>query len=57
MNPISVDDFENGNFEWILNPKYLISSSLNTHNAIHFGDKKNLIMLPPERRKGDTNLW
>jgi hypothetical protein len=56
MNPITVEDFENGNPD-ILNPEFLICSSLNTHNAIHYGDMKNLDRLPQERRKGDTTLW
>ena len=40
----------------ILDPNYLISCSIMTHNAIHFGnsapDHK-----PVERRSGDTLLW
>lgn len=56
LNPITIEDFENGNYD-ILDPEFLICSSLNTHNAIHFGDKSNLIQLPKERRKGDTTLW
>lgn len=56
LNPITVEDFESGS-ELILDPEFLICASLNTHNAIHFGDKKNLIYLPKERIKGDTKLW
>lgn len=56
LNPISIEDFENGNYD-ILDPEFLICTSLNTHNAIHFGNKNNLILLPQERRKGDTTLW
>lgn len=56
MNPMTPDDIENGNPD-ILNPEYLISTTLKTHNAIHFGDKSNLTRLPSERRPGDTNLW
>ena len=37
--------------------EYLISCTLNTHNAIHYGDPKSLVRLPPERRPGDTTLW
>ena len=37
--------------------EYLISCTLNTHNAIHYGDPYSLVRLPPERRPGDTTLW
>lgn len=56
MNPITVDDIENGNPD-IFNPEFLICTSIYTHNAIHFGSSKNLTRLPLERRKGDTKLW
>lgn len=56
MNPMLIEDLEDGNPD-ILDPEFLICSSLNTHNAIHFGTKDNLIYLPQERRKGDTTLW
>lgn len=56
MNSITIEDFENGNPD-ILDPEFLICTSLNTHNAIHFGNKNNLITLPQERRRGDTSPW
>lgn len=56
MNPITIYDFEE-NYDLLLDPEFLICSSLNTHNAIHFGDQRSLIRLPVERRKGDTKLW
>jgi hypothetical protein len=56
MNPMLIEDLEYGNPD-ILDPEFLICCSLNTHNAIHFGNKSNLIQLPRERRKGDTTLW
>ena len=56
MNPITIADLENGT-DILLDPDFLISTSLNTHNAIHFGTEKNLIRIPIERRKGDTMLW
>ena len=37
--------------------EHLISCTLNTHNAIHYGDTNSLVRLPPERRPGDTTLW
>ena len=56
MNPISIDDLKHGN-EDLFNPEYLIVVSLNTHNAIHYGDKSLLPRGPVERKAGDTNLW
>lgn len=56
MNPITVDDIETGNPD-VLDPEFLICTSIGTHNAIHFGSSKNLTRLPIERRKGDTKLW
>ena len=56
MNPIQVHDFINFN-EDILNPEYLICVTQQTHNAIHFGDEKQLPRPFVERRPGDTDLW
>lgn len=56
MNPMTVDDITHGN-EDILNPEYLITSSLITHNAIHYGGKDRLPRGPVERKSGDTKLW
>lgn len=56
MNPISVDDIRHGNPD-ILNPEFLITTTHRTHNAIHFGDEKQLPRPFVERRRGDTKLW
>lgn len=56
MNPITTDDIRYAR-EHIFDPEFLISTSDNTHNAIHFGDDSLLYRLPPERRPGDTSLW
>lgn len=56
MNPVSVEDLELGR-DIILDPEFLICVSHNTHNAIHFGNKKSIVSLPTERKKGDTTLW
>ena len=37
--------------------EYLISCTLNTHNAIHYGDESLLVMPLVERRPGDIKLW
>ena len=56
MNPIAVTDLDNCS-DILLNPDYLITVSLTTHNAIHFGDENLLIQVPKERKPNDTCLW
>lgn len=56
MNPLSVDDLEHGN-ESIIDPNFLITTSLRTHNAIHYGDETLLPRGPITRQSGDTKLW
>lgn len=56
MNPITVDDIIKQT-ELLLNPEYLICTSFNTHQAIHYGDETNLTLLPKERSKNDTCPW
>lgn len=56
MNPIWIEDLRNKNAD-ILNPEFLISVSAMTHQAIHYGDKSLLPLIPIERRPGDTKLW
>lgn len=56
MNPIALEDIEN-NSDFLLNPEYLITTTQNTHNAIHYGDKSLLPVLPEERTPNDTCPW
>lgn len=56
MNPVSVEDLKHGE-RWVFDPNYLITTSLRTHNAIHYGDENLLPRGPIVRRKGDTKLW
>ena len=56
MNPMIVDDLKEGSAS-ILDPEYLISVTMRTHNAIHYGDVSLLPSVPIERRPGDTKLW
>lgn len=56
MNPILPKDIKT-NGALLLDPEYLIATTLNTHNAIHYGDEELLIKIPPERWKNDTCLW
>lgn len=59
MNPVTMEDLENRShlYDLLLDPRYLISTSFNTHQGITFGDPNHLIRLPRERTKGDTKLW
>lgn len=54
--PMTVEDLEGGN-PLVLNPDNLITTTHNTHNAIHWGDKSLLRLPPVERKPGDTTLW
>lgn len=56
MNPITLDDLDR-RADILLNPEYLISTRHSTHNAIHYGDEKQLISAPVERFKNDTCPW
>lgn len=56
VNPILPKDIETRS-EFLLNPEYLISTVLNTHNAIHYGDESLLNTAPIERTKNDTCPW
>jgi len=56
MNPMTIDDILH-NESWIADPEYLILTSHNTHNGIHFGVNKSLPKVVMKRRQGDTNLW
>lgn len=53
MNPVTLDDIYDGNPE-IIDPEYLISTTQLTHNAIHYGDERQLPRSFTERRPGDT---
>ena len=56
MNLLSVEDIENRS-EFLLNPKYLICVSHDTHNAIHYGNFDLLLKTPLKRTKNDTCPW
>lgn len=54
--PLTMDDIENATNN-LLDPEFLISCSLRTHNAIHYGDRSLLPQTFVERTPGDTKLW
>lgn len=56
MNPLTPSDIKEST-EFLLNPEYLICTTHDTHNAIHFGDENLLLKEFKERTPGDTNLW
>lgn len=56
INPISKEDILR-RAEWILDPEFLICTSKNTHDAIHFGDGSLLLTAPIERKPNDTCPW
>ena len=56
MNPITKDDILCRS-EFLLNPEYLICTTKNTHDAIHYGDESLLVKDPVKRYKNDTCPW
>ena len=56
MNPIGIKDIQQVN-KFLLDPEYLITTMLSTHNAIHYGDESLLVTDPIERSKNDTCPW
>lgn len=56
MNPIRQQDILQRS-DLLLNPEYLITTVLSTHNAIHYGDANLLPVVLMERSKNDTCPW
>lgn len=56
MNPMFIQDIVSHSSD-ILNPEYLISTSCNTHKAIHYGNGDMLVLPPLERTPNDTCPW
>ena len=56
MNPIAVKDLTDRT-DLLLNPEYLITTTFNTHQAIHYSDEGILIPDPIERKPNDTCPW
>lgn len=56
MNPITLEDLDEGDPD-ILDPEYLITTTHNTHLAIHYSDESLLPKPFIERTPGDTKLW
>lgn len=56
MNPILPKDIVLSN-DFILDPEYLICTTHNTHEAMHYGSEDLLISEPVERIPNDTCPW
>lgn len=55
MNPMTSDDIIQHK-DWILDAEYLITTSHETHNDIHYGNRRQP-SLSVDREPGDTRLW
>ena len=56
INPITPEDVLKRHY-CIFDPENVICVSMNTHNAIHYGDKELLTTEPVIRTKNDTCPW
>ena len=56
MNPLRQDDIISRS-EYLHNPDFLICTSFETHNAIHYGDINLLPRDPIDRKPNDTCPW
>ena len=57
INPISLSDLKDRNFDILLNPENLICTSFETHNLIHYGDMSQRPKFALERKPNDTCPW
>lgn len=57
MNPLTQEDLQFGGNRKAIEPEFLICTTHNTHNAIHYGDESLLTQPYIPRTKGDTKLW
>lgn len=56
INPITMEDIVNRN-PILFDPENLISTTKNTHDAIHYSDESILVVDPIARSKNDTCPW
>lgn len=56
MNPITVRDIQERT-KYLTDPEFLICTTHDTHNAIHYGDSSLLVTEPVERTLYDTCPW
>ena len=55
INPITQRDLDTYNVDVLLDPENLITTTVKTHNLIHYGKKFEVEVT--ERKPGDTKLW
>lgn len=56
IDPITVEDILNKHPK-VFDPENVVSTSHNTHLAIHYGDKNLISIIPINRYKNDTCPW
>lgn len=56
INPITLEDISKRSSS-LFDPENVITVSMNTHQAIHYGDESLLILNVPERSINDTSPW
>lgn len=56
INPLTLEDIERHS-DKLLDPENLITTTHNTHNAIHYGDASLLVPDPIVRTRNDTCPW
>lgn len=56
INPITIDDILNRDSK-VFDLNNLITTTFDTHQAIHYGSERMLPKLPVERRPNDTCPW
>lgn len=56
MNPITIEDIKNRS-SILLDPEYMITTTLDTHNAIHYSNENMLEKTVVERTMNDTCPW
>lgn len=56
MNPITIRDIRE-HTKYLTDPEFLICTTHDTHNAIHYGDSSLLVTEPVERTPYDTCPW
>lgn len=56
INPVVKEDILEGE-SWIFDPEFLITTTHQTHNAIHYSDVSLLPKIVQDREPGDTKLW
>ena len=56
MNVVTLEDILEDR-DWIFDPEFLICTTHNTHNAIHYGDENLLVLDPVVRKPNDTCPW